>query len=176
MVGIFLLLQAAFGSWRLASPRPRAAAAGPSSAGLVVAGPWTASDLSLGATLAGLFAVFAIAVHGLVALVRHLQLGAGGEGAADAVLRGARERLVPVVVTAVLTACAVLPLALLGDIAGNEITQPFRRRRPGWPRHLDPAAVLVTPALYLHVRRAPAPRRPRPTAPAAGRPAADLPS
>ena len=93
-----------------------------------------------------------------VALVRHLQLVEEQDGAGpDAVLRGARERLVPVVVTAVVTACAVLPLALLGDVAGNEITQPFAVVVLGGLVTSTLLAVLLTPALYLHVRRVPAP-------------------
>ena len=155
VLGIFLLLQAAFASWRLAAvvlaTLPVAVVGG-----LLVA-VLDGGDLSLG-ELAGLFAVFAIAVRAVVALVRHLQLVEEQDGAGpDAVLRGARERLVPVVVTAVLTACAVLPLALLGDVAGNEITQPFAVVVLGGLVTSTLLAVLLTPALYLHVRRVPAP-------------------
>ena len=137
------------GGWRRSSSRRcRVAVVG----GLLVA-VLDGGDLSLG-ELAGLFAVFAIAVRAVVALVRHLQLVEEQDGPGrDAVLRGARERLVPVVVTAVLTACAVLPLALLGDVAGNEITQPFAVVVLGGLVTSTLLAVLLTPALYLHVRR-----------------------
>jgi Cu/Ag efflux pump CusA len=60
-------------------------------------------------------------------------------------------------VTTVVTACAVLPLAFLGDVAGNEITQPFAVVVLGGLVTSTVLGVLLTPSLYLHVRRAPAP-------------------
>ena len=156
-LGIYLLLQAAFGSWRLAAlafvTLPLAVVGG-----LLVA-VLDGGELSLG-ELAGLFAVLAVAVRNVIAFVRHLEALEQQQERAprrDAVLRAARERLVPVVTTAVATACAVLPFALLGDVAGNEITQPLAVVVLGGLVTSTLLSVLVLPSLVLHIRPAAAP-------------------
>jgi Cu/Ag efflux pump CusA len=43
----------------------------------------------------------------------------------DAAVRGASERLIPIMMTALVTALALLPLALTSGAAGNEIEGPM---------------------------------------------------
>jgi Cu/Ag efflux pump CusA len=174
-IGILLLLQAAFGSWRIAAlvlaTLPLAVVGGLL---VLLAG---GGHLSLGG-LAGLFAVFAIAARQVIALVLVFdRLEREGERFAPGlVVRGARERLAPVVTTVAVTVAALLPLALAGGIAGNEITQPMATVVLGGLVTTALLSLFVLPALHLHFAHAavPAPVPPAPPAPA-GRPVADLP-
>ncbi len=125
-VAIFLLLQAAFGSWRLASlvfvSVPLALVGG-----VLAALAFTGEITPLG-SLVGLFAVLAIAVRNGVLLVRHLQRlqrEEGDELGVELVLRGARERLVPTVLTALTVGLSVLPLTFLGGVPGLEVVRPL---------------------------------------------------
>jgi CzcA family heavy metal efflux pump len=155
-IGIFLLLQAAFGSWRVAAlvfvTLPIALVGG-----LLVAFAGD-GELSLG-ELAGLFAVFGLAARNGIALVARLRHPRDGERFGPGlVMRGSLERLAPVSTTAAATAVAFLPLALLGDVAGNEITQPMAVVVLGGLVTTTLLSLFVWPALHLHYGRAPATR------------------
>jgi Cu/Ag efflux pump CusA len=124
-IGIFLLLQAFFRSWRLATAvfltLPVALTGGVQA--VFVGG----GLLSLGSTI-GFVAVLAIAVRNCISLVgryRHLEHDEGMTVSADLVQRGTNERSGPVLMTAATTALVFLPLALFGNIAGLEIVQPM---------------------------------------------------
>lgn len=124
-IGMFFLLQAAFGSWRLAGvflvTLPSALMGG------IVAVFATGRDFSLG-SLAGLMIVFGIAVRNGIALIRHyqhLQRHEGESFGPQLVLRGSGERLLPIGVTALATALGFVPALLLGDIPGLEIIGPM---------------------------------------------------
>jgi len=147
--GIYLLLQAAFGSWRLASlvfaTLPTALVGGLL---VIVAG---GGDLSLGAAF-GLMTVLGIAVRSAVMLVRHLQeLEANASLDAALVVRGTADRAAPVTLTALVTAAALLPFAVLGDVAGNEITHSTAVVVIGGLVTSTVLSLFVLPALYLHL-------------------------
>jgi Cu/Ag efflux pump CusA len=83
--------------------------------------------LSLG-SLVGFVTLFGIATRNAVMLVSHYDHLVGVEGVEwgrDAVLRGARERLGPILMTALVTALALLPLALGSGDPGREIEGPM---------------------------------------------------
>jgi CzcA family heavy metal efflux pump len=147
-IGIFLLLQAAFRSWRLASVAFLAlpiSLLGGELAGLAAGGAF-----SLGA-LIGLLAVLGIAARNGVALIMHCQRLAdrGDEAFGSAlVLRGARERLTPIVATAVATAVALLPFVVLGDRPGYEIVHPMAVVILGGLVTSTLLSLFVMPAVY----------------------------
>jgi Cu/Ag efflux pump CusA len=123
VIGVLLLLQAAFAGWRLAvaflltSP---VALIG----GLVVALA-TGQASSLGAD-AGLLAVLVLAIRlGMlqVAAVRRLRESEGDRISPALIVRAAGERLAPSLQTIAVTAAALIPFVVLGDVAGNEITR-----------------------------------------------------
>src|ERR1700722_4983847 len=95
--------------------------------GGVVAVALTGGTLSLGA-MVGFVALFGMAARNTILLVSHYEhlVSAEGEpwGLATA-LRGAEERLTPVLLTALLTALALLPVALQSREAGHEIEGPM---------------------------------------------------
>jgi Cu/Ag efflux pump CusA len=160
-IGIFLLLQAAFGSWRLASlaflTLPIALLGGE------VAGLIDGSTFSMGA-IAGLLTVFGIAARNGIVLIRRfqdLEQHHGERFGPDLVLRGARERLTPIVAVAVATAAAMVPFVLLGNRPGYEVVRPLAVVVLGGLVTASLLSLFVLPALYLRfapaARGAPAP-------------------
>ena len=124
-LGAFLLLQAAFRSWRLAAlvflALPVALLGG------ALAALADGAELSLGAAL-GLLALFGLAVSNAVMLVCRFQRLRMSEGEAfgpKLVERGALERLTPIMTTAVAVAVVALPFVILGSRPGLEIVSPM---------------------------------------------------
>jgi CzcA family heavy metal efflux pump len=148
-VGIFLLLQAAFGSWRLAAlvflTLPVALVGGVLTA-LVGGG------ISLG-SIVGFLALVGIAARNGLTLINHYQrLEREGEAfGPELVRRATQERVAPILMTAVITALALLPLVVLGSIAGLEIVRPMVLVILGGLVTSTWLALAVLPALYLWV-------------------------
>ncbi len=123
-LGIFLLLQAATGSWRaallLVLTLPLATVGGVLSAGL-------AGGLMSAGALAGLLAVLAIATrHNIVLVRRYQQLRTDGEPLGPpAAVRAAQERSSPVLLTVLATAVTLLPFVVVGTVAGEEVVHPL---------------------------------------------------
>src|SRR5262249_40428000 len=61
----------------------------------------------------------------LVSHYRHLEEEEGEPFGLDLVLRGSEERLAPILMTALATGLALVPLALAGNKAGHEIEHPM---------------------------------------------------
>jgi CzcA family heavy metal efflux pump len=148
-VVIFLLLQAAFGSWRLAATSfltlPLALVGG------VLGVLLTGSVLSLGA-LVGFVLLLGIAARNGVMLIRHLQHLEQVEGEAfgpGLVMRGAGERVTPIVLTALAIIFALLPLLIGGNVPGQEVLQPMAVVVLGGLVTTTLLNLFVTPALYL---------------------------
>ena len=121
----FLILQAAFGSWRLAFlvfiTLPAALIGG------VLAGLATGGLVSVG-SLAGLLAVLAISIRTGTSLINHyrnLERNQSKTFGPALILQGAQERLGPTLITVVGTALAVLPFVVMGDVAGFEVARPM---------------------------------------------------
>jgi Cu/Ag efflux pump CusA len=151
-VGIFLLLQALFGSWRVAAVAsfvPALAIGG----GLVAtrAGGGT---LSFG-SYAALFAVFGVAASNSIVLLDRLrQRERAGEALdPDLVVDVAGERFLPVVTTALATALAMIPLVVFGDIPGLELVHPLAIAALGGLVAATAATLVVAPSLYLRFCR-----------------------
>ena len=148
-IAMFLLLQAATGSWRLATllllTLPLAAVGG------VLTAPLAGGIMSAGA-LAGLLAVFALSARHNVVLVRRLQRihPAGPMDALDAVIAGTRERSAAVVLSALATGVAVLPISF-GTLAGEEVVHPLAVVVLGGLVTSVAMTLLVLPALYLRL-------------------------
>jgi Cu/Ag efflux pump CusA len=154
-LGVFFLLQSAFGSWRLAAISfltfPAALIGG-----LLAAILSGGTVISLGA-MAGLLAVLGLAVCSCITLIKHYQhlsanhvtsnldpevaqfrsqfeprnrmdgiVHTNGAGFGPGLVRhGAVERLGPILMTNLATALALAPALFLGDVPGLEIIRPM---------------------------------------------------
>jgi Cu/Ag efflux pump CusA len=153
VLGIFLILHSDFGSFRTAllvfASLPFALVGG------VVAVLATGGVLSLG-SLVGFVTVLGIAARNGIMLVSHYLHLETEEGAAfgrDLVLRGAEERLAPILMTALATALALLPIALSGNQPGHEIEHPLAVVIIGGLFTSTMLNLFFMPSLYLRFRR-----------------------
>ena len=149
-IGIFLLLQAFFRSWRLATAMfltlPAALTGGVLAAFFAGGGL-----LSLG-SIVGSVTVLAIAVrHGitLISQYRNLEQDEGETFGAALVQRGTQERSAPILMTVGSTALAFVPFALFGNIAGLEILHPIAIVVLGGLVTATLFTLVGVPAMYL---------------------------
>ena len=80
------------------------------------------------ASIIGFITVFGIASrNGIMLLlhIRHLQTHEGVNDFRQAIFRGAQERLIPILMTALAAGLALIPLAISGEKPGNEIQTPM---------------------------------------------------
>jgi Cu/Ag efflux pump CusA len=148
VIGIFILLQVEFGSLRLALliglSLPFALVGG------LVAVLLSGGVLSLG-SLVGFIAVLGIAARNGIMLIshyRHLEREEGMSFGPALVLRGAEERLAPILMTASCAALALLPLVIRANQPGHEIEAPMATVILGGLVTSTALNLLLMPALY----------------------------
>jgi Cu/Ag efflux pump CusA len=149
LLGILLLLHADFRSPRLvalvAVSLPFALVGG------VAAALITGGVLSLG-SLVGFVTVLGIAARNGIMLVshyRHLETEEGQAFGKDLVLRGSEERLAPILMTALATGLALLPIVISGNKPGHEIEHPLAVVILGGLVTSTILNLFLMPALYL---------------------------
>jgi CzcA family heavy metal efflux pump len=146
---IFFLIQAGLGSTRLAVLvmllLPMAIA------GAVLAAKATTGILELG-SLVGFLTVLGIAGRNGILMISHFQHLERVEGVPfgpSLVLRGAQERLAPILMTASATGFALVPLVVAGTVPGNEIEHPLAVTILGGLVTATLLNLFVLPSLYL---------------------------
>jgi len=154
-IAILLLLQLSFGSWRLATlaflTLPMALVGG------ALAAYFSNGVLSLG-SLVGFYTVFGIAARNGILMINHFQHLEQKEGepfGPGLVIRGALERLSPILMTTLATALALVPLVIWGDQPGHEIEHPLAVVVLGGLVTSTLLNLFVVPALYLRFGKAP---------------------
>ena len=111
----------------------------------------TGGVISLGSTV-GFVTVLGIAARNGIMLVshfRHLETEEGMTFGRELVVRGTLERLLPILMTALATGLALLPLALRGDKPGYEIEHPMAVVILGGLVSSTLMNLLLLPSLYL---------------------------
>jgi CzcA family heavy metal efflux pump len=149
LVGIFILLRQSFDSWRLAAlsflTLPSALVGG-------VLAAWLAGGvISLG-SLIGFLTVLGIAARNGIIMINHFQHLERFEGETfgmELVLRGAGERLRPILMTTGAAGLAILPLVIFGDLPGHEIEYPMAVVILGGLVTSTLLNLFILPALYL---------------------------
>ncbi|MDY3064149.1 MAG: efflux RND transporter permease subunit [Bacteroidaceae bacterium] len=88
----------------------------------------TSGELSIPAII-GFISLFGIATrNGMLLISQYNQLQRdNGLSLRDSIVRGSLERMNPIVMTALTSALALIPLALRGDLPGNEIQSPMAK-------------------------------------------------
>jgi CzcA family heavy metal efflux pump len=148
LAGIVVLLYSEFRAWRLVLlallSLVFAAAGG-------VIGVWCGGgNVSLGA-LVGFVTVFGIAIRNAIMMISHflhLEQKEGMPFGPDLVLRGAEERLAPILMTVLTAALALLPLVIAGNRPGHEIEYPMALVILGGLAASTVMNLLLLPALY----------------------------
>ena len=148
LIGIFLLLQAAARSWGMALALFLSVFA-TLSGGLLTA--FLSGSAGSTVTLFGLFAVLAIGARNATLLIRHYSvLEQGGQSfGPELVLRGASERFVPVVMTALTTFMVLIPFVVFGYAPGQEVFSPIAIVILGGVVTSTFINLFIVPALYL---------------------------
>ena len=125
VISIVLILYVDFKSWRLVGiitlMLPLALLGG-------VVGVWFAGGVVSLGSLVGFVTILGIAARNGIMLLshyRHLQTDEQVEFGRDLFLRGAEERLAPILMTALTTGLALVPLMVTGNISGQEIEYPM---------------------------------------------------
>jgi CzcA family heavy metal efflux pump len=153
MIGILLILQAAFMNWRLALvgffALPAALVGG------VLAAFWGDGVISLGSIVGFLTVLGIVARNGIMLIChyQHLERVEGEPFGLGLVIRGARERISPILMTASATGLALVPLLIAGSIPGQEIEHPMAVVILGGLITSTLLNLLVVPALYLRFGR-----------------------
>jgi CzcA family heavy metal efflux pump len=153
LLGMFLLLRQAFRSSNDAVlvmiNLPLALVGG-------VVGLWLTGGVLSVATIVGFITLFGIATRNgvmMVSHIKHLQAREGVTDLAQAVRRGAEERLVPILMTAISAGLALVPLALATGEPGSEIQAPMAIVILCGLTSSTVLNMLVLPAIYLKVTR-----------------------
>jgi len=154
--GVVALLLLAFGSGRavmlILGATPFALVGGVIAVGL------TGHSLSLG-SLVGFVTLFGVAARNSILLISHLEQLIAEEGhdwSVATVMLATRERVTPILMTALVTGLGVLPLALQSGQAGREIQGPMAVVILGGLITSTIASLLLLPALAWRYGRPPA--------------------
>jgi len=153
VIGVFFLLLTSFRSWRLATlsflTLPSALVGG------ALAVYLADGVISLG-SLVGFFTILGIAARNGIMMINHFQHLERHEGETFGpalVVRGARERLSPILMTTLACGLAIVPLVIAGNIPGNEIEHPLAIVVLGGLVTSTLLNLFVVPSLYLRFGR-----------------------
>jgi CzcA family heavy metal efflux pump len=146
---IFFLLRVSLGSFRLAFMSflslPLALVGG------LIAAYFTSGVLSLG-SLVGFLTILGVAARNGIMLISHYQHLEKFEGETfglNLVLRGAKERISPIMMTALTAGLALVPLVVAGEIPGHEIEHPMAIVILGGLVTSTLVNLFIVPSLYL---------------------------
>lgn len=108
----------------------------------------TGSEVNIPAII-GFISLMGISTrNGMLLMSRYNDLHAHGIPLAERVMKGSADRLLPIVMTALTSALALLPLAINGDKPGNEIQSPMAIVILGGLVSSTVLNVFVVPAIY----------------------------
>ena len=102
----------------------------------------------------GFISLFGIATrNGMLLIARYNDLMAEGLTVRESVLRGSADRLAPILMTALTSALALIPLVIGGDLPGNEIQSPMAKVILGGLFTSTLLNALLIPITYIYIHQ-----------------------
>jgi len=111
---------------------------------------WFTSGIISIPSIIGFITLFGIATrNGILLVSRYQRLREEGYKLYDTVIQGSLDRLNPILMTALTTALALVPLALTGDLPGNEIQSPMAKVILGGLLSSTLLNIFIVPIVYF---------------------------
>ena len=113
----------------------------------------TGGEMSIPAII-GFISLFGIATrNGMLLVERYNDLTAEGHPLMESIMHGSADRLNPILMTALTTALALIPLAFGGDLPGNEIQSPMAKVILGGLATSTLLNGFIVPVMYMLVAK-----------------------
>jgi CzcA family heavy metal efflux pump len=113
----------------------------------------TSGILSIPAII-GFITLFGVATRNGILLVSHYKsLQDNGMSLRDTIIQGSKDRLSPILMTALTAGLALIPLALAGDLPGNEIQSPMAKVILGGLLTSTVLNIFIVPVVYALANR-----------------------
>jgi CzcA family heavy metal efflux pump len=110
---------------------------------------WLTSGIISIPAIIGFITLFGVATRNGILLVSHYHtLEKEGKNLLDTVILGSRDRLSPILMTALTAGLALIPLAIAGDLPGNEIQSPMAKVILGGLLSSTLLNIFVVPIVY----------------------------
>ncbi len=105
-------------------------------------------------SIIGFITLFGIATrNGILLVSRYVSLQKQGLNLYQTVLQGSKDRLSPILMTALTAGLALIPLAIAGDLPGNEIQSPMAKVILGGLLSSTLLNLLIVPIVYYMVNK-----------------------
>lgn len=115
---------------------------------------WLTSGILSIPAIIGFITLFGVATRNGILLVSHYKtLQAEGMNLYDTVIQGSKDRLSPILMTALTAGLALIPLAIGGDLPGNEIQSPMARVILGGLLSSTLMNLFIVPIVYFLANR-----------------------
>jgi CzcA family heavy metal efflux pump len=110
---------------------------------------WLTSGIISIPAIIGFITLFGVATRNGILLISHYNtLQAEGKSLLDTVIQGSKDRLSPILMTALTAGLALIPLAIAGDLPGNEIQSPMAKVILGGLLSSTLLNIYVVPIVY----------------------------
>jgi CzcA family heavy metal efflux pump len=118
-----------------------------------VASIWMTSGIISIPAIIGFITLFGIATRNGILLISHYNtLQQQGMGLYDSIMQGSKDRLSPILMTALTAGLALIPLALAGDLPGNEIQSPMAKVILGGLLSSTLLNIFIIPSVYYIIQ------------------------
>jgi CzcA family heavy metal efflux pump len=115
---------------------------------------WLTSGILSIPAIIGFITLFGVATRNGILLVSHYKtLSAQGFSLYDTIIQGSKDRLSPILMTALTAGLALIPLALGGDLPGNEIQSPMAKVILGGLLSSTLLNLFIVPVVYFLANR-----------------------
>jgi len=110
---------------------------------------WVTSGIISIPAIIGFITLFGIATrNGILLVSRYKSLRESGMGLYDTIINGSTDRLSPILMTALTAGLALIPLAIGGDLPGNEIQSPMAKVILGGLLTSTLLNIFIVPVVY----------------------------